>query len=55
MTSAQWFWLFLVGAAVFGFVPFEGPWARVGLWGRGLLWWALFGLLGWATFGSPLK
>jgi hypothetical protein len=56
MTLGLAFWILVIVAILFGAglawprTP-EGRYA----FGSQLLWWALFVLLGWATFGPPLR
>jgi hypothetical protein len=57
MTLQVWFWLFYVLALFFGLwsgYPGTGPYPW--RYGAGtVLMFILIGILGWATFGSPVK
>jgi len=59
MTLQVWFWVLYVVSLVFSFWAGYGadpgnpyPYKR---WGGNLLFYLLIGILGWATFGSPVK
>lgn len=49
------FWILMIIWLVFGFVAWRGIAGPYGLVGNSLLLFILLGLLGWATFGPPLK
>ena len=57
MTLAILFWVLYIVALVFGvwsgYTP-GGPFAFK-TWGGGFLVFVLIGILGWATFGAPVK
>jgi hypothetical protein len=57
MTLQIWFWLFYVLALVFGlWRDYPGTGAYPWRYGAGtFLLFVLIGILGWATFGSPVK
>jgi len=57
MTLSMWFWIFFVLALLLtGWRDYESnqpnPFRR---WGGSLFLFVLFGLLGWAVFGSAVK
>lgn len=49
------FWILMIIWLVFGFVSWRGMAGSYGLMGNSLLLFILLGLLGWQTFGPPLK
>lgn len=54
MTVSILFWILFIVALVLGFAlaPPEDRWGGVR---TSLLWWVLIGLLGYGTFGAPLR
>lgn len=55
MSIGLLFWILMIIWLVFGFVAWRGIAGPYGLVGNSLLLFILLGLLGWATFGPPLK
>ncbi len=54
MNASNWFWIIYVVCALFtGFAGFKSGDRR--LFGGGIVFFVLVGLLGWGLFGAPLK